>query len=315
MSTKKTRKAAGKKSRGSVKKSTAKTARAAKATKPVAAAKPMSYAASWKVAADTKNSAKQRVQALTNMVGSVCDDQRRLQNVLGVLQDASEAVPVRLAALQTMQSESFSAPNFDACRPDYLAALRAVSADPDPEIRQRVLGILAREHDGYAQQVLVDGLREPEKALLPPEKALQLLSYDIHSEAYPVAREIVRNPPSAIAKREALRMLAADAASTPLFEEMLRSKEEAPEIRQLSASALNTLAPAKLQEHAREMVVDTAETESMKATSLSAITQFGKQEDVANDSVLLESVNDLATGTGSADLKQVSRSFLSKHRR
>ena len=31
------------------------------------------------------------------------------------------------------------------------------------------------------------------KALVPPEKALQLLSYDVHAEAYPVAREIVKD--------------------------------------------------------------------------------------------------------------------------
>ena len=58
--------------------------------------------------------------------------------------------------------------------------------DPDPELRQRVLGILMREKDGYAQKKLLEGLKNPAKALLPPEKALQLLSYDVHAEAYSV---------------------------------------------------------------------------------------------------------------------------------
>lgn len=310
MSTKKTSKAA-KKARA-VKKTTAK---AAKKAKPAAPSKPMSYSASWKVAADSKQSTKQRVAALTNMTGSVCDDQKRLQNVLDVLRDTSEPLEVRMAALQTIQAESFSNPNFKSCRPDYLAVLRALASDPDPEIRQRVLGILAREQDGFAQQMLLEGLKEPEKALLPPEKALQLLSYDIHSEAYPVARQIVRNPPNATAKREALRMLAADAASAPMFEEILRSKDEDPDIRQLSASALHTLAPAKLQAHAREMALDANENEQVRATSLAAITQFGQQEDLAKDSVLLESVNQLASEKTASDLKQVSQRFLSKHRR
>ena len=121
--------------------------------------------------------------------------------------------------------------------------LRAVATDADPELRQRVLGLLAREKDGFAEKRLLEGLQQPEKALVPPEKALQLLSYDIHAEAYPVARMIVKNPPNEEAKREALRLLAADASSKPLFERILNDKEETKENRQLSASALQAIAP------------------------------------------------------------------------
>ena len=73
------------------------------------------------------------------------------------------------------------------------------------------LGILMRDKDGFAQKKLLDGLKDPAKALVPPEKALQLLSYDVHADAYEVARDIVKKPPNDDAKREALRLLAADA--------------------------------------------------------------------------------------------------------
>jgi hypothetical protein len=66
-----------------------------------------------------------------------------------------------------------------------------------------VLGILAREKDGFAQQRLLEGLEDPEKALVPPEKAPQLLSYDVHAAAYPMARQIVSRPPS-VARAQAL---------------------------------------------------------------------------------------------------------------
>ena len=62
----------------------------------------------------------------------------------------------------------------------------SVSACSDP----------VRDKDGFAQQKLLEGLKDPDKALVPPEKALQLLSYDVHAEAYPVAREIVNKPPN-----------------------------------------------------------------------------------------------------------------------
>src|SRR5262249_10242470 len=149
---------------------------------------------------------------------------------------------------------------------------------PDIELRRRALGILSREQDGYAQKTLLAGLKNPDEALLPPEKALQLLGNDVHADAYPVAREIVKNPPNLAAKREALRLLAADAASTPTFEKILLDKKEDPEIRQVSAAALHALDPDKLQEHAREIVLDPTEHPDMHATGLTALTQFGSPE-------------------------------------
>ena len=128
---------------------------------------------------------------------------------------------------------------FESCRGDYIATLRKVADDPDPELRQRVLGLLAREKDGFAQKKLLEGLQDPDKALVPPEKALQLLSYDVHADAYAAARDIVKKPPNEMARREALRLLAADATAAPMFEKLMRDKNELREIRQISASALH----------------------------------------------------------------------------
>ena len=110
---------------------------------------------------------------------------RTCRRSLNVLRNKDEPVKVRLAALQSLQTASFSVVAFESCRGDYIGTLREVAEDPDPEIRQRVLGILAREKDGYAQKKLLEGLQHPDKALVPPEKALQLLSYDVHAETYP----------------------------------------------------------------------------------------------------------------------------------
>ena len=105
---------------------------------------------------------------------------------------------------------------------------------------------------------------------MPPEKALQLLGYDVHAESYGVARDIVSKPPSEVAKREALRLLSADAASAPLFEKLLRDKNEQREIRQISASALHAINPKKLQTHARELLLDDSDYDDIRATSLAA---------------------------------------------
>ena len=170
-----------------------------------------------------------------------------------------------------------------------------------------------REKDGFAQKKLLEGLNNPENALLPPEKALQLLSYDVHANAYKVARSIVSSPPNNEAKREALRLLAADATAAPLFEKLLRDKKELREIWQIAASALHALNPDQLQKSAREILLDELDYDDIKATSLTALTQFAG-EAVGKDEVLLNSVDQLK-GTASAKVEQSARQFLSKYGR
>ncbi|HEX8875001.1 MAG TPA: hypothetical protein VF780_10270 [Nitrosospira sp.] len=273
------------------------------------------HAAALKTATNADEEAGKRVAAFARVARAICDGKEKLGDVINVLRDTRSPQAVRLAALSALQSASFSVVKFTPCRPEYLAALRSLIDDPDPELRQRVLGILAREQDGFTQQRLLEGLQQPEKALVPPEKALQLLSYDIHADAYPVARKIVNNPPNPAAKREALRLLAADAASAPMFEKILRDKNEQLEMRQLSASVLHSLAPKKLQAYARDIVLDDAESDELKTTSLTALTQFGEETAVSEDNMLQKTVDSLENEATTQDLKNSARNFLRKYRK
>jgi len=264
------------------------------------------------VATSPRKSAAQRVAAMAEAPLAVCEADENLQKMLDVLRNADEPIKVRLAALQSLQAASFSVIAFEACRGDYIAALRQVATDPDPELRQRVLGLLAREKDGFAQRKLLEGLRKPEKALVPPEKALQLLSYDIHADAYAAAREIVGEPPNPAAKQEALRLLAADATAAPMFEKVLLDKGELRENRQIAAAALQALRPEKLQERAREILLDAGEYPEIQATSLTALTQFGDESALEQDQPLIERVGRLK-GEGGTKVKQSARQFLNRY--
>lgn len=268
--------------------------------------------AAMAIATSAKKSVKQRVAAMAEAPLALCESDKDLQAMLNVLRDRNEPVAVRLGALQSLQAASFSVVAFESCRGDYLATLREVADDPDPEIRQRVLGILAREKDGYAQKKLIEGLEKPDQALVPPEKALQLLAYDVHAEAYAVARDIIEKPPNEDARREALRLLAADATAAPVFEKLLRDKNELAEIRQLSASALQGLRPAKLQSVARDILLDVSDYDEIKTTSLTALTQFGDQESVGKDVELRNRVEEMTT-KASPKVKQSARQFVDKY--
>jgi hypothetical protein len=266
------------------------------------------------LSAMTRRSAStaERVAAVADLPESTAND-AQLAALMALLADKSAPTDVRLAALESLGTAAFASPAFRSVRGEYIATLRKVADDPDQELRQRVLGILMREKDGYAQKRLVEGLKQPAKALLPPEKALQLLSYDVHADAYPIARQIVANPPNPLAKREALRLLAADAASAPTFERILRDKNEAPEIRRLVASALHTLKPDSLQAHAREILMDPAEHDELQDVSLTALTQFGRAQ-IAEDKTLMTRVDELGA-KGSETLQHSARKFRAKYQR
>ncbi len=274
----------------------------------------MSGRQAMSIAASASKTVKQRVAAMAAAPLAVCESDKDLQAMLKVLSDQSEPIAVRLAALQSLGAAAFSVLSFASCRADYIATLRKVADDPDAELRQRVLGILMREKDGYAQKKLLEGLKNPGKALLPPEKALQLLSYDIHAEAYSAARAILKKPPNDEAKREALRLLAADAKATSIFEKVLLDKNELRESRQIAASALHALHPEKLEELARKILLDKSDYDDIKATSLTALEQFGDDGSFSQDKALLKSVDRLNAGKAPAKYKQSARRFLTKYR-
>jgi hypothetical protein len=234
----------------------------------------------------------------------VIADRDTFKSVLALIADPEADTVLRNNALSTLQAATFDPDAFAPYRTSYLTALRKLRKDGDDEIKKRAFGILARENDADTQAVLLEGLNTPDKALLPPEKALQLLSYDTHAGAYDVARGIVDKAPNPLARREALRVLAADARSTDLFEKVLRDRNETVPIRQLAASSLNQLAPKRLQTTARDISVNTAESDEMRSLGMTAIADFGDIEDIRNDAALKSQVENIvnkpATTRGAA---------------
>jgi HEAT repeat protein len=232
--------------------------------------------------------------------------------VIGLLGDSAEPSEVRLVALRVLQQGSFRAAIFNPKLPEYLDALRTIIDDSDVSLRQQALEILAQRKDEYAQRRLLEGLRDPSEALVPPEKAIQLLGYDIHAEHYPILREMVQNPPSLEAKQEAVRLLAADPNSKDLLMERLQDKDEARDVRIASAAALQSLAPAEFEEQARHIVLDEDEYDDLRATAISALAHFADQEALSQDAELTRRIEQLREETPSEEVGRTADRFLSK---
>ena len=82
----------------------------------------------------------------------------------------------------------------------------------------------------------------------------------------------------------------------------------------VDTSALHALKPEKLQEHARKILLDNSDYDDIKATSLTALEQFGRDQALGHDKALLRSVDRLSAGEAPTKYKQSARRFLSKHR-
>ena len=265
---------------------------------------------SFAIAKNENKTIEERIQALSELAVAACDRTSVAEGIIGVLTNVDEEFEVREEALRTLQTASFSVVRFEANRPAYIAALRKIARGRDESLCEQALEILAAQHDGETQRSLIKGLKDPSKAKIVAERALQLLAYDSHADAYEVARDILDDPPSKEARREALRLLSADSTAAKIFSKLLRDKKESSEIRHICASALHSLEPKSLYKYAKQIVLDDADSDDLRATCLSALTHFNEKLS-DKDEELIKRVKSLKE-KASSKVKKRAKAFLDR---
>ena len=169
------------------------------------------------------------------------------ETALERLADPQESPVVRLAALKLLQQQQFFSAVAAEWRPAFLEALR--TAVNEPKVRDAALEVLSAFKDRQTQELLLEGIRKPKQALVPVDRALRLLSSDIHADVVEVARGLAtdqqskKNKPAFL---QALRILGADPASVGRLESVLANKAQSTDARRLAATALSHLSPESL---------------------------------------------------------------------
>jgi hypothetical protein len=236
-----------------------------------------------------------------------------VSHLLTVLRNAQESVPVRVAALQALRAAAFLAEKFTPYRVDYLNTLRQIARPDTPsELREGALEVLAAEKDHDAQALLRRGLREPQSALVPPTKALQLLSYDDHANIADLALDIFRATADLGVQEAALRVLATDPKSQDLFEQLLQDKKQPLSLRTLSATGLHFLNPQKFADVARKIVLDDSDSEDIRATCLGALAGAPDHHALQSDSGFLDRVRELSADSTLKNLSTAARRMIAK---
>ena len=233
----------------------------------------------------------------------------QVAELLATLRNREEPRTVRLAALRALAALDFLGPRFAPYRADYKQALREVATDPEQELRENALELLAIDKDSYAQELLVKGLKRPKDAVVPEAKAIQLLGYDDHAEIVPLVRRVYKRAKGA-AREEALRLLATDPQSERLFTRLLKDKSEQRNIRRISASGLQSLNPEAFERAARKIVADEDDDNAIRTTSLAALAHGRESREKPVDPKLVKTVQKVGETTSSRAVRSASRRFL-----
>src|SRR5260221_5631334 len=131
------------------------------------------------LAGDSSKPVDERVAALRSLGGPARTRKPLLDLLFRILKDRQQPAVLRRAALVTLLLLRFNSPLLIESNAELVNTLRSAIDDPDDDVRMGVLEALAQRKDDVAQKRLVDSLTGKGPVLLPPQKAIQLLGYDI----------------------------------------------------------------------------------------------------------------------------------------
>jgi hypothetical protein len=255
-----------------------------------------------------------RAAALRGLINEVSNNAGLMDEVITILNNTSEPVELRIVSLSVLQAASLSSGIFPSKRPAFMNALRKLIDEDDARLKEPAMEHLAMSKDAYMQSRLLAGIEDPQKEITKPEIAIQLLSYDLHAEHYPVLRKIVKNPPNKNSKKEALRSLAADPEAKDLLWKTLKDTSEDPEIRHVCAVAIESLKPGEIQAYAKEVILNERESADFKTAMLNTLT-YSADHEALIDSDFEKKLDDAEKHNSSPGYKKMYSEFKSNAQR
>ena len=202
---------------------------------------------------------------------------------------------------------------------DFTAALRKATTSEDSVLRERAMDILALDKDPFVQELLEQGLRNPDQASVAPESALRMLGYDAHAESLrtPAGHrqllgqaETAPDGPGTAGRRQR--------SAKNTFAKIAADRTDDPVARSTSAVALQALAPKEFSTLARTIVADEDDDDGVRATVLTALTHDQSEQPTASrrstQSSMVDVVRTIGTSkAASAQLKAAARDYLALH--
>lgn len=253
-----------------------------------------------------------RAAAMMGLVNYAKNSESFVEDLIQKLGNAETPEMLKSAILSVLQASTFGSAPLSSRMPSYNQALRSVlETSNSEETRLRAAEYLALKKDEYVQRKLMDGLSNPEKGMVPPEVAIQLLSYDLHSEVYLVLRKIAANPPNLRTKKEALRNLTHDTnpESIGLLLKTFNDKAENEEVRHLCAVGLQSLDPKLLQESVKNALLDKSENVELQVALLNTLNYSANTTLTDEDLGFQRKLQNFANASKSEKLKKTYQQY------
>jgi hypothetical protein len=236
-----------------------------------------------------------------------------ISKLLALLASSTEALPVRVAALQALRAALFLGEQFAPHHAEFLQILRQLARpEVDAELREGATEVLASEKDPGIQETLRKELTDLKSRLVSPVKALQLLSLDDHANIVDLALDAFHKTVDLPVKEAALRILATDPKSQDLFSRLLTDKSQPRSLRALSATGLNALNPQKFAGLAADIVKDHGDFEDIRASALGALANTSLHQVIRDNAGFLDAVKNLSAQSPLGNLRAAAGRFLAK---
>jgi HEAT repeat protein len=150
--------------------------------------------------------------------------------------------------------------NFSFSSMDVPDVYQKMLEDPEPEFRLFAFTKLIVHGDARAQQKLIEGLENPDSALLPAPDAIGVLSMALKKEYYPVLNKVLQQTPDDATKLEAIRALGFYQEARGNLISISRNANEKEEFREAALGALYAGNKENITEYVFPILTDKSAT-------------------------------------------------------
>lgn len=235
-----------------------------------------------------------RVAAMRKIRNHIGREAELIELMVDMLKDSTENLAVREETYLTLKANTFSSPVLNADKSIFKNALRAVATDDNASLREPALETLAAEKDEYAQRLLIDGLSGEGQAYLPADKAIRYLSYDLHSDYYPVIFDVLqKSEDNSQIQIEATRVLGGYEKARSYIAKKLKDTKSSIQLRKICAATLNANDQEYFIEQAKEIIVNDQDDQEFRSFCLDALAKTPQISKIRMDEKFNNRVKDI----------------------
>lgn len=212
---------------------------------------------------------------------------------LATLDNEKELVTIRKAALGKLKFLTFMSTSFYQHSGIFREVLQRLALSKSSTLRYLALEYLSHEHDGFATDLLLAGLRGEEALPVSEEAAIRFVGEDEHSEAASLIRSRFDHLTTMRAKLEAAQALSSDPTSAQMLADVVVVKSNPASLRQACLSSVQNSDPERFQAIAQQLVLDEEESNGIRAAALSGLAAKRLSKEVSDDTRFTEQVGNI----------------------